>query len=130
MNFANFYYSLYLALASLAYHSFKYSTILLINWFSTYVYADFPISEAWILSPFLAVLYQFGMVAWNITLIWSWLRPRMIKNRWVRKRLTASLYLSREGWDFIYISDNGSPTICQRVSNGGNSTESDIKVIL
>lgn len=36
-NFTNFHYSLYLASASLAYQSFEYFTILLSNWFSTYI---------------------------------------------------------------------------------------------
>lgn len=36
----------------------------------------------------------------------------MIKNKHAKKRLAVSLYLLKEDWDFIYISDIRFPTIC------------------
>ncbi len=129
-NLLNYYCSLYLAPVWLAYHSFAYSVIWLINWFMIYVYADSQLSKAQILSAFSAVLYQFGIIAQNMTFIQSWLRPHIIKDRQTRKYLTVGLYSSRKGYDFIYISDTGSPTTCHKISSGSHLSELGIKTIL
>ncbi len=53
-----------------------------------------------------------------------------MKDRQATKHLVAGSYLSREGCDFIYISDIGSPIVCHKVSSEGHSSESGIKEIL
>ncbi len=53
-----------------------------------------------------------------------------MKDRQARKHLAVDLYLSKEGCDFMYISDIGFPTAYHKVSSGGHSSESGIKTIL
>lgn len=53
-----------------------------------------------------------------------------MKDRRTRKYLTAGLYLLRKGYDFIYISDTGSPTTCHKIFSGSYFSELDIKTIL
>ena len=62
-------------------------------------------------------------------LIRSWLRLHIIKDRQVRKRLAACLYLSKEGWNFIYILKTGFFITYQKLSSIGHPSEFIIKVI-